>query len=70
MADSKWSRRKSIARAKQKAASQKERIHLWKRYFKNLLGKPPKVMNEPIKEIISNQLEVYAKRTQLGTKIN
>ena len=51
------SRRKSTAKAKLKASSQEEQIHLWKQHFKNLLGKPPKVMLEPIMKIISNQLD-------------
>ena len=48
------SRRKSTARAKLKAASQEERIHLWKQHFENLLRKPLKVTDEPITEIICN----------------
>ena len=52
------SRRKSIAKAKLKATSQEERIHLWKQYFENLLGKPPKVTHESITKIISNQLGI------------
>ena len=51
------SRRKSTLRAKLNAASQKERIHLWK-HFKNLLGKSPKVKYEPIMKIISNPLDI------------
>ena len=39
------SRKKSTARAKMKAASQEERIHLWKQHFKNLFGKPLLVIN-------------------------
>ena len=31
-------RRMSTARAKLKAASQEERIHMWKQHFENLLG--------------------------------
>ena len=50
--------RKSTARAKLKAVSQEERIHLGKQYFRNLLGKSPKVMDEPITKTISNQVEV------------
>ena len=46
------------ARAKLKAASQEEQIHLWKQHFENLLGKPPKVTDEPIAKIISNQLDI------------
>ena len=52
------SRRKSIAKAKVKAASQQERVKLWKQYFKNLQGNPPKVTNEPIARIISKQLDI------------
>ena len=51
------SRKKSTARVKVKAASQEERIHLWKQHFKNLLGKSSKV-NEPIVKIISNPLDI------------
>ena len=52
------SRRKSTAKAKLKAASQQERVKLWKQHFENLLGNPPKVTNEPITRIISNQLDI------------
>ena len=47
--------RKSTARAKLEAASQEERI--WKQHLENLLGKPQKVMVEPITKIINNQLD-------------
>ena len=46
-------RRKSTAKAKSKAASQQERVKLWKQHFENLQGNPPKVTNEPITRIIS-----------------
>ena len=52
------SRRKSTAKAKLKAASQQERVKLWKQHFENLLGNPPKVTNEPISRIISKQLDI------------
>ena len=52
------SRRKSTAKAKLKAASQQERIHLWKQHFENLLGNPQKVTHEPITKIISNQQDI------------
>ena len=52
------SRRKSTAKAKLKAASQQERVKLWKQHFENLLGNPPKVTNEPITRIISKQLDI------------
>ena len=49
------SRRKSTTKAKLKAASQQERVKLWEQHFKNLLGNPPKITNEPIIRIISKQ---------------
>ena len=52
------SRRKNTVKAKQKATSQQERIHLWKQHFKNLLRNPPKVTHEPITRIISKQLNI------------
>ena len=52
------SKRKSTAKAKLKAASQQERVKLWKQHFENLLGNPPKVTNEPITRIISKQLDI------------
>ena len=33
-------------------------MHQWKQHFKNLLGNSPKVMDEPIMKIISNQLDI------------
>ena len=66
----KVSRRKSTGRVKLKAAS----LGMSKQHFQNLLGKPPKVTDEPIAKIISNQLvnkqiisnqtrTLYARRT-------
>ena len=52
------SRRKSTANAKLKAASQQERVKLWEQHFKNLLGSPPKITDEPITRIISKQLDI------------
>ena len=52
------SRRKSTAKAKMKATSQEVQILQWKLYFGNLLGKPPKVTQEPITKILSNQLDI------------
>ena len=54
----KVSRRKSTAKAKL-------RMHLWKQYLKNLLGKPLKVMDEPITKIISNQLNIKLEQSML-----
>ena len=31
---------------------------LWKQHFKNLLGSPPKITDEPITRIISKQLDI------------
>ena len=51
--------RKSTAKAKLKAAaSQQERVKLWEQHFKNLLGNPPKITDEPITRIISKQLNI------------
>ena len=52
------SKRKSTAKAKLKAASQQERVKLWEQHFKNLLGNPPKITDEPIARIISKQLDI------------
>ena len=52
------SRRKSIGNANLKTASQEEPIHLLKRHFENVLGKPPKVTHKPIRKIINNQLDI------------
>ena len=52
------SRRKSTAKAKLKAASQQEKVKLWEQHFKNLLGSPPKITDEPITRIISKQLDI------------
>ena len=52
------SKRKSTARAKLKAATQEERVHSWKEYFKNLLGKSSEVTDEPITKIIDNRQEL------------
>ena len=52
------SRRKSTAKAKLKATSQEERIHLWKQNFEDLLGKHPKLTDESITKIISYQLDI------------
>ena len=52
------SRSKSCVRAKLKADSQEEWIHLWKQHFENLLGKPQKLKHEPITKIINNQLGI------------
>ena len=51
-------RRKSTFRAKLKAASQKERLQIWKEHFKNLLENPPEVTNKTIKKIICSQLDL------------
>ena len=52
------SRRKSTVRTKLKATSQEERIHLWKQHFENLIGKPLKVTDASIMEIICYQLDI------------
>ena len=52
------SRRNSTTKAKLKATNQQERIKPWKQHFPNLLGNTPKVTHEPIKKIISKQLDI------------
>ena len=52
------SRRKSTSKAKQKATSQQDRLHLWKQHFENLRGNPPEVNHEPITRIRSKQLNI------------
>ena len=65
------SRRKRTVKAKMRATSQQDRIHLWKQHFKNLLGNPPEVTHEPITRIIRHQTRtVYSRRTRLGTEKN
>ena len=50
--------KKNTVKAKLKATSQQEWIHLWKQYFKNLLRKPLKITHEPIMKIIHQQLDI------------
>ena len=45
------SRRKNTAKAKLIAANQQERIKLWKQHFENLLGNPPKITHELIRQV-------------------
>ena len=52
------SRRKNTAKAKLKATSQQDWIHLWKQHFENLLRNPTEVTHEPIMRIISKQLDI------------
>ena len=49
------SRRKSTAKAKLKATSQQDGIHLWKQNLENLLGNPPEVTHELL---ISKQIDI------------
>ena len=48
--------RKNTAKAKLKATSQQDRIHVRKQQFENLLGNPSKVMR--ITRIISKQFDI------------
>ena len=50
--------RKSTTRAKLKAPSQEEQMHLWKQHFKYLLRNSRKVTDEPITKIISNPKDI------------
>ena len=53
----KVSRWKSTAKAKLKATSQQDQIHLWKQHFQNLLGNTLEVTHESITRTISKQLD-------------
>ena len=64
------SRRASTAKAKLKAASQQERVKLWEQHFKNLLGSPPKITDEPITRIISKQLDITICRLYQGLRFH
>ena len=60
-------RRKSTAKAKLKATSQQDRIHLWKQHFENLLGNPLEVTH--YKWAIRHQTRtIHSRRTRLGTE--
>ena len=48
----------STSRARLKAASQEERIQMWKELFQNLLGNSPKVTDKSITEIINSRLDI------------
>ena len=52
------SRRKGTAKAKLKATSQQDRIHLWKQHLKILLRNLSEVTHEPIMRIVSKQLDI------------
>lgn len=52
------SERKSSNKAKLKANNQTERLQKWKTHFENLLGKPPDIIDKPIKRIIENELDI------------
>ena len=50
--------RKSTLRVKLKTAIQEERFQKWKEHFKNLLGKPPEIIDKPIQKIINEPLDI------------
>ena len=54
----KVSRRKSTAKAKLKATSQQEWIHLWKQHFENLLRNSLKVTHKLVTRIICKQYNI------------
>ena len=51
-------------RAKQKTASQEEKIQKWKEHLKNLLGNSLKVTVKPITKIINCQLGQFREKEQ------
>ena len=59
-------KRKSTSRAKLKATSQEKWIHMWKEYFKHLLGKSPKVTDKPITKIVNNQPDIKLGQEELN----
>ena len=58
--------RKRSTQAKLKASSQDERLQKWKEHFQNLLGKAPVIKDQPIQQIIDNELPI--KRISLKRK--
>ena len=50
--------RKRSTQAKLKASSQDERLQKWKEHFQNLLGKAPVIKDQPIQQIIDNELSI------------
>jgi len=50
--------RKKSPNAKLKARNQQERLTLWRNHFQNLLGKTPSVQNQPIEQIIDEELDI------------
>ena len=51
-------KRKSTNKSKLKASDQNERLQLWEQHFKNLLGKPPRLVESPVNRAINNELNV------------
>ena len=49
---------KRSTQAKLKASSQDERLQKWKEHFQNLLGKAPVIKDQPIQQIIDNELPI------------
>ena len=49
---------KRDTRSKLKAASQEEILQKWKEDFKNQLGNPPEITDNPTEEIINEQLSI------------
>ena len=50
--------RKRSTQAKLEASSQDERLQKWKEHFQNLLGKAPVIKDQPIQQIIDNELPI------------
>ena len=50
--------RKRSMQAKLKASSQDKRLQKWKEHFQNLLGKAPVIKDQPIQQIIDNELPI------------
>lgn len=52
------SRRKNTQQSKVKAKSQEEHLHLCKKYFQDLLGKPPIISEKAMTPVISQKLKI------------
>ena len=50
--------RKKSPKSKLKAKTQSERIELWKNHFQSLLGNEPSVNDQPMENIIENELDI------------
>ena len=50
--------KKSCNSSKLKASSQEERVQLWQKYFRNLLGNQPKITDNEITPVFTEELNI------------